>query len=83
MAMAGAACGSEPVGYGTTLAGGETQESFLRQYWRMFYKRRLVIIAMWPPLGVITVGHPAPDRKSGSLKRGWVPRQQFVRWEGW
>ena len=25
------------------------------------------------PIGVITVGYPLPDRRSGSLKRGWVP----------
>lgn len=43
----------------------------------------LGIPADFIPVGVITVGHPAPDRKSGSLKRGWVPREQFVRWEGW
>jgi nitroreductase len=35
------------------------------------------------PVGVITVGHPLPDRKSGSLKRGWRSIDEFVRWEGW
>jgi FMN reductase [NAD(P)H] len=35
------------------------------------------------PLGVITVGHPAPDRRSGSLRRGWVPFDDFTRWEHW
>ena len=35
------------------------------------------------PVGVITVGHPLPDRRSGSLKRGWVPRDDFVHWEQW
>ena len=25
------------------------------------------------PIGIVTVGHPAPDRKSGSLKRGRRP----------
>ena len=35
------------------------------------------------PVGVITVGHPLPDRESGSLKRGWVPRDDFVRWQRW
>lgn len=34
------------------------------------------------PIGVVTIGHPAPDRRSGSLKRGWVPPDQFARWEG-
>jgi nitroreductase len=35
------------------------------------------------PVGVITVGHPLPDRRSRSLKRGWVPRDDFVHWERW
>src|SRR5688500_12605209 len=30
------------------------------------------------PIGLITVGHPMPDRRSGSLKRGWVPRDDFL-----
>jgi FMN reductase [NAD(P)H] len=43
----------------------------------------LDIPADYVPIGVITIGHPAPDRRSGSLARGWVPRDQFVRWERW
>lgn len=35
------------------------------------------------PIGLITVGHPLPDRRSGSLKRGWVPRADFAHWEKW
>jgi nitroreductase len=35
------------------------------------------------PIGVVTIGHPAPDRKSGSLARGWKPEDEVVRWEGW
>lgn len=35
------------------------------------------------PIGVVTIGHPAPDRRSGSLERGWKPVEQVVRWEGW
>jgi nitroreductase len=35
------------------------------------------------PVGVITVGHPLPDRRSGSLKRGWVKQDDFVHWERW
>lgn len=35
------------------------------------------------PVGVITVGHPLPDRRSGSLKRGWVKPDDFVHWETW
>jgi nitroreductase len=32
------------------------------------------------PIGVITVGYPLPDRRSGSLKRGWLPRERFATW---
>jgi len=32
------------------------------------------------PIGVVTIGHPLPDRRSGSLKRGWVERAKFARW---
>jgi len=35
------------------------------------------------PIGVITVGHPLPDRRSGSLKRGWVKADDFVHWDRW
>jgi FMN reductase [NAD(P)H] len=35
------------------------------------------------PVGVITVGYPLPDRRSGSLKRGWVKTDEFVHWERW
>jgi nitroreductase len=35
------------------------------------------------PVGVITVGYPLPDRRSGSLKRGWVKTDDFVHWERW
>ncbi len=35
------------------------------------------------PVGVITIGHPLPDRRSGSLRRGWVPRADFAHWEQW
>jgi nitroreductase len=35
------------------------------------------------PIGVITVGHPLPDRRSASLKRGWVPHDDFAHWERW
>jgi len=31
------------------------------------------------PLGVVTIGHPAPDRRSGSLARGRVPFTEQVR----
>lgn len=35
------------------------------------------------PLGIVTVGYPLPDRRSGSLKRGWRPRAQVVHFEHW
>ncbi len=35
------------------------------------------------PLGVVTIGHPEADRRSGSLARGWRPREEMIRWERW
>ena len=35
------------------------------------------------PIGVMPVGRPLPDVRSPSLKRGWVPFEQFARWERW
>lgn len=35
------------------------------------------------PVGVIPVGHPLPDKRSPSLKRGWVSGGEFLRWESW
>ncbi|MBT8216146.1 MAG: nitroreductase family protein [Acidimicrobiia bacterium] len=35
------------------------------------------------PIGLVTVGHPAPDRKSGSLARGWKPIEDVVHREQW
>lgn len=35
------------------------------------------------PIGVVTLGHPAPDRRSGSLKRGWRPDTEVIHWERW
>jgi FMN reductase [NAD(P)H] len=35
------------------------------------------------PIGVVTIGYPLPDRRSGSLARGWVAPSDFARWEGW
>jgi nitroreductase len=34
------------------------------------------------PVGVIPIGHPAPDKRSPSLKRGRKPMQTVVRWIG-
>jgi nitroreductase len=35
------------------------------------------------PIGVIPVGHPLPDKRSPSLKRGWLPFEDFAHWERW
>ena len=35
------------------------------------------------PIGVVTLGHPAPDRRSGSLARGWKPLEEIVFSERW
>lgn len=35
------------------------------------------------PIGVVTIGQPAPDRRSSSLKRGRRPRESVVHWETW
>ena len=32
-------------------------------------------------VGIVTIGHPAEDRRSGSLERGW--RDDIVRWGSW
>jgi nitroreductase len=37
------------------------------------------------PVGLVTIGHPAPDRRSGSLARGRRPSDEVVhrgRWGG-
>jgi nitroreductase len=35
------------------------------------------------PIGVMPVGRPLPDVRSPSLRRGWVPFEDFARWERW
>ena len=35
------------------------------------------------PIGVMPVGIPLPDVRSPSLRRGWIPFEQFARWDGW
>ena len=35
------------------------------------------------PIGVMPVGRPLPDVRSPSLKRGWVPFEDFARWDTW
>jgi nitroreductase len=39
--------------------------------------------AEFTPIGVMPVGRPLPDVRSPSLKRGWVPFEEFARWERW
>jgi nitroreductase len=46
-------------------------------------KQLLTIPDEVEPIGVITIGHPAPDRKSGSLKRGWRPDDEIKHWQRW
>ena len=35
------------------------------------------------PVGVIPIGHPAPDKRSPSLKRGRKAPPDFIHYEGW
>lgn len=35
------------------------------------------------PIGVVTIGHPAPDRRSGSLSRGRRSVDDAIRFETW
>lgn len=35
------------------------------------------------PIGVVTLGHPEPDRRSSSLARGWRPLDEVVHRERW
>jgi nitroreductase len=35
------------------------------------------------PVGVIPIGHPAPDVPSPSLKRGRKPEGEYAHWERW
>jgi nitroreductase len=46
-------------------------------------KTSLGIPDEFTPIGVMPVGKPLPDVRSPSLKRGWVPFEDFARWERW
>lgn len=46
-------------------------------------KAELGLPAEFEPIGVMPVGIAAPDKRSPSLKRGWVPFEDFARWERW
>jgi len=35
------------------------------------------------PVGVIPVGRQLPDVRSPSLKRGWIPFEDYAHWERW
>jgi nitroreductase len=35
------------------------------------------------PVGVIPVGRPLPDKRSPSLRRGWIPFEEFAHWDRW
>ncbi|HKX74321.1 MAG TPA: nitroreductase family protein [Acidimicrobiia bacterium] len=43
----------------------------------------LSIPSQFTPIGVVTVGRGAPDRRSGSLRRGWRPTAAVIHWESW
>lgn len=34
-------------------------------------------------IGIVTMGYPAPDRRSRSLASGWRPLDDVVHWEQW
>ena len=60
-------------GLGSGFAGGDVDE--IRAF--------LGIPDEFTPIGVMPVGRPLPDVRSPSLKRGWVPFEQFARWDRW
>jgi nitroreductase len=60
-------------GLGSGFAGGDVDEM------RAF----LELPAEFTPIGVMPVGRPLPDVRSPSLKRGWVPFEEFAHWDRW
>jgi nitroreductase len=46
-------------------------------------RAELGIPADFTPVGVIPVGRQLPGKRSPSVKRSLVPRDEFVRWERW
>jgi nitroreductase len=63
-------------GLGCGFAGGPAESiAALKAY--------LGIPDEFTPIGVMPVGRPLPDVRSPSLKRGWVPIEEFARWERW
>ena len=47
------------------------------------FKREFGVPDEFLPVGFIPVGRPLPDKRSPSLARGWVPTEEFARWERW
>ena len=43
----------------------------------------LDIPADYQPIGLVTVGYPAPDRRSSSLDRGRRPAEEVIHWDRW
>ena len=46
-------------------------------------KRELGIPEEMEPIGIVTIGHPAPDRRSGSLAKGRKDAAEVVHREAW
>jgi hypothetical protein len=63
-------------GLGCGFAGGDAESIEA-------VKTYLGIPTEFTPIGVMPVGRPLPDVRSPSLKRGWVPFDEFARWEQW
>ena len=55
----------------------------LDQSGRKRLKEVLGIPADVEVIGVVTLGTPAPDRRSSSLDRGWRAEESVIRWERW
>lgn len=43
----------------------------------------LAIPAEAQPIGLVSVGRGASDRRSASVDRGWKPAQEVIHWNGW
>jgi FMN reductase [NAD(P)H] len=63
-------------GLGCGFAGGPAESI-------VALKAHLEIPGEFWPIGVMPVGKPVRDVRSPSLKRGWVPFEDFARWERW
>ncbi|MGH2709175.1 MAG: nitroreductase family protein [Actinomycetota bacterium] len=55
----------------------------LKSVWIEELKKLLEIPVDVQPIGIVTVGPPAPDRPSGSLARGWRPEVEVIHHEHW